>query len=49
MILCVVFVPITAYLIGEWYAYWSHGLLAIIFSLIAVYLKTRYYWEDEDQ
>jgi len=47
MLFCVILVPLIAYLIGEWYAYWGHALLAIIFSLIAVYIKTHYYWEEE--
>lgn len=47
MLLCLILVPLIAYLIGEWYAYWGHALLAIIFSLIAVYIKTHYYWEEE--
>ncbi|MEM3536161.1 MAG: hypothetical protein QXF44_00130 [Candidatus Bathyarchaeia archaeon] len=47
MVLCVILVPLTAYLIGEWYAYWGHALLAIVFGIIAVYIKTRYYWEED--
>ncbi|MBS7616816.1 hypothetical protein KEJ45_06435 [Candidatus Bathyarchaeota archaeon] len=47
MILCVICVPLTAYYIGGWYAYWSHGVLAIIFALAVVLLKTKWYWEEE--
>ncbi|MEM2419638.1 MAG: hypothetical protein QXL38_01470 [Candidatus Bathyarchaeia archaeon] len=47
MILCVLLVPLTAYYIGGWFAYWSHAALAIIFALAAVLLKTRWYWEEE--
>ncbi|MGB9676246.1 MAG: hypothetical protein ACPL0C_03560 [Candidatus Bathyarchaeales archaeon] len=47
MLFCVILVPLIAYLIGEWYAYWGHAILAIVFSLIAVYIKTHYYWEEE--
>lgn len=47
MILCVILVPVTAYFLGEWYAYWGHALLAIIFSVLAVLIKTRYYWEED--
>jgi hypothetical protein len=45
--LCFVLVPIVAYLLGGWYAYWGHALLAIIFAIVAVFIKTRYYWEEE--
>lgn len=47
MVLCVILVPVIAYLIGGWYAYWGHALLAIIFGILAVYIKTRYYWEED--
>jgi len=47
MILCIILVPVTAYLLKEWYAYWSHALLAIIFSVLAVLMKTSYYWEED--
>ncbi|MEM3597088.1 MAG: hypothetical protein QXJ53_03035 [Candidatus Bathyarchaeia archaeon] len=47
MLLCVILVPLIAYLIGEWHAYWGHALLAIVFGLIAVYIKTHYYWEED--
>jgi len=47
MILCIILVPVIAYLFGGWYAYWGHALLAIIFGVIAVFIKTRYYWEED--
>jgi len=47
MILCIILVPITAYLFGEWYAYLSHALLAIIFGVLAVLIRTRHYWEED--
>jgi membrane protein YdbS with pleckstrin-like domain len=47
MILCIILVPLTAYFIGGWYAYWSHAILAIIFALAVVLLKTKWYWEEE--
>ncbi|MEM2105470.1 MAG: hypothetical protein QXV21_03250 [Candidatus Bathyarchaeia archaeon] len=47
MFLCVILAPLIAHLIGEWYAYWGHALLAIVFGLIAVYIKTHYYWEED--
>ncbi|MEM2242504.1 MAG: hypothetical protein QW827_02390 [Candidatus Bathyarchaeia archaeon] len=47
MILCVLLVPLIAYYIGGWFAYWSHAALAIIFALAAVLLKTRWYWEED--
>ncbi|MEM3578840.1 MAG: hypothetical protein QXL54_01280 [Candidatus Bathyarchaeia archaeon] len=47
MILCVLLVPLTAYYLGGWLAYWSHAVLAIIFALAAVLLKTMWYWEEE--
>jgi len=47
MILCVILVPVIAYFFGEWYTYWGHALLAIIFSVLAVFMKTHYYWEEE--
>jgi hypothetical protein len=47
MALCVILVPVIAYLIGDWYTYWGHALLAIIFGVLAVLIKTRYYWEED--
>lgn len=47
MVLCIVLVPVIAYLIGDWYAYWGHALLAIIFGILAVFIKTHYYWEED--
>jgi len=47
MALCFILVPIITYLLGGWYAYWSHALLAIVFAIIAVFIKTHYYWEEE--
>ena len=46
MALCFILVPIVAYLFGGWYAYWGHALLAIIFSVMVVLIRTRYYWEE---
>ena len=46
MALCFMLVPIVAYLFGGWYAYWGHALLAIIFSVMVVLIRTRYYWEE---
>jgi len=39
-------VPLMAHFLGGWYAYWSHAVLAIIFALAVVLLKTRWYWEE---
>jgi len=47
MVLCILLVPLTAHYLGEWYAYWGHALLAIIFGVLAVFVKTRYYWEED--
>lgn len=47
MILCIILVPVIAYLIGGWYAYWGHVLLAIIFAVLAVFIKTQHYWEED--
>ena len=47
MALCVILVPLIAYSVGGWYTYWGHALLAIIFGILAVLLRTRYYWEEE--
>ena len=47
MALCVILVPLIAYSVGGWYAYWGQALLAIIFGILAVLLRTRYYWEEE--
>jgi hypothetical protein len=47
MALCVILVPIIACLIGGWYAYWGQALLAIIFGVLAVFIKTHYYWEED--
>jgi len=44
--LCFILVPVVAYLFGGWYAYWGHALLAIIFSVMVVLIRTRYYWEE---
>jgi len=47
MIICVILVPLIAYLFGSWTAYWGHALLAIVFAVIAVFLRTKYYWEED--
>lgn len=47
MVLCVILVPVIAYLFGEWYVYWGHALLAIVFGVLAVLIKTRYFWEED--
>jgi len=47
MALCVILVPVIAYLIRGWYAYWGQALLAIIFGVLAVFIKTHYYWEED--
>jgi c-di-AMP phosphodiesterase-like protein len=47
MALCIILIPIVAYLFGGWYAYWGHALLAIIFAVMAILLKTRFYWEED--
>jgi hypothetical protein len=43
MALCIVLVPIIAYFVGGWYAYWGHALLAVVFGVLAVFIKTRYF------
>ena len=47
MALCIILVPVIAYLIGGWYAYWGHVLLAVVFAVLVVFVKTRYYWEED--
>jgi hypothetical protein len=47
MALCIILVPVIAYILGGWYAYWGHALLAIIFAVLAVFIKTRYFWEED--
>ena len=47
MFLCVIMVPLTTHFLEEWYAYWSHALLAIVFALATVLLKTKWYWEED--
>lgn len=47
MALCFISVPIIAYLFGGWFAYWGHALLAIVFGIIAVLIRTKYYWEED--
>lgn len=47
MALCIILIPVIAYLIGGWYTYWGHALLAIVFGVLAVFIKTRYYWEED--
>jgi hypothetical protein len=47
MALCFMLVPAIAYFLGSWYAYWGHALLAIVFAILAVFIKTHYYWEEE--
>ncbi|MGC9346264.1 MAG: hypothetical protein ACP5ER_05695 [Candidatus Bathyarchaeales archaeon] len=47
LVICVILVPLIAYLLGEWYAYWGHALLAIVFGVLAVLIRTRYYWEED--
>jgi hypothetical protein len=46
MALCVALVPLLAYFVGGWQAYWGHALIAIVFSILAVLIKTKYYWEE---
>lgn len=45
--LCFILIPVIAYFLGGWYAYWGHALLAIIFAILAVFIKTRFYWEED--
>ncbi|MCS7124280.1 MAG: hypothetical protein NZ932_02540 [Candidatus Bathyarchaeota archaeon] len=47
MLLCVLMVPLTAFYLGGWIAYWSHALVAIAFAVAVVLLKTRWFWEEE--
>ncbi|NWF86686.1 hypothetical protein HXY32_02590 [Candidatus Bathyarchaeota archaeon] len=47
IVVCVIPVPVTAYSLGEWNACWSHALLVIVFGVLVVLLKTRYYWEED--
>jgi hypothetical protein len=47
MTLCIILVPVIAYVIGGWYAYLGHALLAVVFAFLAVFIKTRYYWEED--
>jgi len=47
MALCFILVPVITYFLGGWYAYLGHAILAIIFAILAVFIKTRYYWEEE--
>ncbi len=46
LVVVFVLIPVFAYLLEDWYAFWGHGLLAIIFGALLVYLKTRYYWDE---
>ena len=46
MAICVVLVPLLAYFLGGWYAYWGHAILGIIFGTFAVLIKIHY-WEEE--
>ena len=41
-----VLVPVVAYLLEDWYAYWGQGFLALLFGVLLVYLRTHYYWEE---
>lgn len=47
MSLCVMLVPVIAYLLGGWQAYWGHALLGIIFAVLAVWARIHYYWDEE--
>lgn len=47
MVLTVALVPLLAYFVGGWQTYWGHALLAITFGVLAVLIKTRYYWEED--
>lgn len=40
-------VPVVAYLLEGWYAYWGLGFLAMLFGVLLTYLKTHYYWEED--
>jgi hypothetical protein len=43
----ILLVPILALAFGEWYAYWGHALLAIVFGILLVWTRTHNYWEEE--
>lgn len=47
MALCIILVPVIAYMLRGWYPYWGHALLAIIFAVLAVFIKTHYFWEED--
>jgi hypothetical protein len=47
MALCLALIPAVAYFWGGWYSYWGHAFLAIVFAVVAVFVKTRYYWEED--
>jgi hypothetical protein len=34
-------------MLGEWYAYWGQALVAILFGILLVWIRTRYYWEED--
>ncbi len=40
-------VPVVAFLLEGWCAYWGLGFLALLFGVLLTYLKTHYYWEED--
>ncbi|MCW4052162.1 MAG: hypothetical protein NWE78_02995 [Candidatus Bathyarchaeota archaeon] len=47
MSFCVILVPVIAFLLGGWQAYWGHALLGVIFAVVAVWARIHYYWDEE--
>jgi len=47
LVLMFLLVPVVAFLLKDWYAYWGMGFLALLFGIVLIYLKTRYYWEED--
>jgi hypothetical protein len=44
--LCFISVPIIAATIGGWYAYWGALIISIIWTIILLILRIKY-WEEE--
>ncbi|MEJ5292186.1 MAG: hypothetical protein WHS82_01185 [Candidatus Methanosuratincola sp.] len=43
--LCFASVPIVAYTLGGWYAYWGAALLSAAWATVLLWLRTTEFWE----
>lgn len=46
MAICFILVPVLAYTVGGWYAYWGAVMLSVIWAIVITWLRTSKYWEE---